>query len=177
MKNLVELHGGTVEARSPGLGGGSEFLVQLPLMPGRQQTLDKSDQHTAPDAVTAGHRLLVVDDNVDAAATLATLLRLQGHNVRIAYDGLTALEVAEKFAPALILLDLGMPGMDGYEVARRIRQMPRLDGARLVALTGWGQEDDRRRSAEAGFDRHLVKPLQPDVLASLLADWEPQTDT
>ncbi|HUD96677.1 MAG TPA: ATP-binding protein, partial [Woeseiaceae bacterium] len=172
VKNLVKLHGGTVEARSPGLGGGSEFLVQLPLMPGRQQPLDKSDQQAPPDAVTSGHRLLIVDDNVDAASTLATLLRLQGHNVRIAY-GSTALEVAEKFAPALILLDLGMPDMDGYEVARRIRQIPPLDGSRLVALTGWGQEEDRRRTAEAGFDRHLVKPIQPEVLESLLADLEP----
>lgn len=176
VKNLVELHGGTVEARSAGLGNGSEFLVHLPLMFWKQQISDNGDRCTVMDAVTSGHRLLVVDNNVDAASTLATLLHLQGYRVRTAYDGLTALKVAEEFAPALIFLDIGMPGMDGCEVARRLRQMSRLDGTRLVALTGWGQEDDRRRTREAGFDRHLVKPLQPEVLESLLADLEPETD-
>lgn len=176
VKNLVELHGGTVEARSAGLGNGSEFVVHLPLMSRTQQISDDGDRRTNSNAISSGRRLLVVDDNADAASTLATLLHLKGYHVRTACDGLTALEVAEEFAPALIFLDIGMPGMDGCEVARRLRQMPRLDGTRLVALTGWGQEEDRRRTTEAGFDRHLVKPLQPEVLESLLADLEPETD-
>ena len=171
VKNLVEMHSGAVEARSAGLGKGSEFVVRLPLLvreqPGRSENVQGERQQ---EAARSGHRLLVVDDNEDAAMALATLLRLQGHEVRVAHNGVSALEAVRAFRPALILLDIGMPGMDGYEVARRIRKMPGQQDILLAALTGWGQQEDRRRTAEAGFDRHLVKPLQPEMLEGLLAD-------
>jgi CheY-like chemotaxis protein len=111
----------------------------------------------------------VVDDNRDAADSLALLLRLQGHEVRVAHNGLAALEFAKSYRPEMVFLDIGMPGMDGYEVARRLRRQPGLESVRLAALTGWGQSEDRRRTAEAGFNHHLVKPLEPNALASLLS--------
>lgn len=171
VKNIVEMHGGQVEAYSDGPGKGSEFVLRLPLLssdaPDPEEIApDERQQESAPP----GHRLLVVDDNDDAARSLAMLLRLQGHDVQVANDGASALEVATALRPALIFLDLGMPGMDGYEVARRIRQTAGLQQTVLAALTGWGQQEDRRRTAEAGFDHHLVKPVEPKVLENLLAD-------
>lgn len=115
------------------------------------------------------HRVLVVDDNQDAALSLTMLLRLHGHEVQVAHDGLSALKLAETFHPAVIFLDIGMPGMDGYEVARRIRKNPEMKGTVLTALTGWGQLEDRRRTAEAGFDYHLVKPPEPQAVENILA--------
>jgi CheY-like chemotaxis protein len=112
--------------------------------------------------------VLVVDDNHDAADSLAVLLQMGGQDVRVAYDGPSALAVAGEFRPVLAFLDIGMPDMDGYELALRLRGRPDLGGIRLVALTGWGQEEDRRRSAAAGFDQHLVKPVEPDALAAVL---------
>ncbi|MEX2497132.1 MAG: PAS domain S-box protein [Woeseia sp.] len=171
VKKLVEMHGGTVEAHSKGLGEGSEFAVHLPLLVREQLAPGEEEKdERRPVAVSSGYRLLVVDDNEDAAATLATLLRLQGHQVRVAHDGVSALGAVKADRPALILLDLGMPGMDGYEVARRIREIPEVKNTLLAALTGWGQQEDRRRTTEAGFDYHLVKPLQPAVLEALMAD-------
>jgi PAS domain S-box-containing protein len=171
VKNLVEMHGGTVEARSSGLGGGSEFVVTLPLVVPVSTPANGSDRDgfRAPPA-TSGYRLLVVDDNRDAALSLAVLLRLQGHDVQVAHDGPTALQVAMRFQPDLMFLDLGMPRMDGYEVARRIRSTPELSRIKLAALTGWGQQEDRRRTAEAGFDHHLVKPPEPKLVEALLAE-------
>ena len=171
VKNLVELHEGRVEARSGGLGKGSEFTIRLPIL------AENLDEHTEPVnakdvAPSSGHRVLVVDDNEDAADSFSILLRLQGHEVRVAHDGATALAVADVYRPALIFLDIGMPGMHGYEVARRIRAMPSLKHTLLVALTGWGQLEDRRRSAEAGFHHHLVKPLEWKVVDQLLANLE-----
>jgi two-component system CheB/CheR fusion protein len=116
-----------------------------------------------------GRRVLVVDDNVDAAESLATLLAIDGHHVRVAYSGPEAVEVARVFAPDVVLLDLGLPGMDGCAVACALRADPTLRGACLIAVSGYGQEQDRRRSREAGFDHHLVKPVAPDVLRTLLA--------
>jgi CheY-like chemotaxis protein len=113
-------------------------------------------------------RLLLVDDNVDAAETLAHLLRLEGHDVQVANDGFTALEQAPSFHPRLVILDIGMPKMDGYELARRLRQLPGMDNLRLVALTGWGSEEDRHLAREAGFDRHFVKPVDPSDLRQVL---------
>ena len=172
VKNLIEMHDGEVEARSAGLGKGCEFVVRLPLMlQERQEPNDKAngEQPQEPPR-SSGYRLLVVDDNRDAADSLALLLRLQGHEVRVAHDGPAALEMVNGYRPALVFLDIGMPGMDGYEVARRLRQQPGLENVRLAALTGWGQQEDRRRTAEAGFDHHLVKPVEPKALEGLLAD-------
>ncbi|MEX2173416.1 MAG: PAS domain S-box protein [Pirellulaceae bacterium] len=171
VKNLVEMHAGTVEAKSAGLGHGCEFVIRLPLVvreppgPPAQQS-----GHQQSAISPSGHRLLVVDDNQDAAISLAMLLRLQGHEVRVAHDGPAALEVATSYRPNMVFLDLGMPGMDGYEVARRLRGSPGLEKTVLAALTGWGQQEDRRRTAAAGFDHHLVKPLEPKALESLLAE-------
>ncbi len=170
-KNLVEMHGGTVEARSDGLGQGSEFIVKLPLLvQAPPEPRPEDNGKLAVNPRSSGHRLLVVDDNKDAATTLAMLLRLYGHEVRVAHDGTSALELAKQHRPALIFLDIGMPGMDGYEVARRVRQQPGLENVILAALTGWGQEEDRRRTAEAGFNHHLVKPPEPKMLEGLLAE-------
>jgi CheY-like chemotaxis protein len=168
VKNLVSMHGGSVSAHSEGLGKGSEFVVRLPLV----ATPVKRTENIAPqpsEPATAGFRLLIVDDNEDAANSLAVLLRLQGHLAQVAHGGADAIRAAMDFRPDAILLDIGMPGMDGYEVARQIRQRPELAGVVIAALTGWGQEEDRRRTKAAGFDYHLVKPLDPRVLDDLLA--------
>jgi PAS domain S-box-containing protein len=170
VKNLVEMHGGTVEAKSAGLGKGCEFIIRLPLMVQESQQPNEKQNGEQKDTPPSGHRLLVVDDNKDAAVSLAMLLRLQGHEVRVAHDGPSALEISKSYQPGVIFLDIGMPGMDGYEVARRIRQHPGLEKVVLAALTGWGQEEDRRRTAEAGFDYHLVKPPEPKAVESLLAE-------
>jgi signal transduction histidine kinase/ActR/RegA family two-component response regulator len=171
VKNLIEMHGGSVEAKSAGLGKGSEFIVSLPLsnIERRIESGDNGDGLQL-EGFSSGHRLLVVDDNEDAANSLALLLRLKGHDVEVAHHGLAALQIADSYRPDMIFLDIGMPGMDGYEVARRLRQHPELKNVMLAALTGWGQQEDRRRSAEAGFDHHLVKPPEPKVVDSLLGD-------
>lgn len=169
VKNLVEMHGGSVAADSAGLGKGSEFTLRLPLVaPAETSAGARDDSKSAPQS--SGHRLLIVDDNHDAALSLAMVLRLQGHEVRVAHDGPTALDTATKFQPDVIFLDIGMPGMDGYEVARRVRKTAGIEKTVLAALTGWGQQEDRRRSAEAGFDHHLVKPPEPSLIEKLLAD-------
>ncbi len=171
VKNLVEMHNGTVEARSEGLGRGSEFVVRLPLSshPLDQDQGRGTGQQAHEPPSPSGYRLLVVDDNQDAANSLAMLLKLQGHEVRVAYSGVAALEMTKAYAPDVVFLDIGMPGMDGYEVARRLRQQPGLGKVVLAALTGWGQQEDRRRTAEAGFNHHLVKPPEPQVLEGVLA--------
>jgi signal transduction histidine kinase/ActR/RegA family two-component response regulator len=171
VKNLIEMHGGSVEARSAGLGEGSEFIVRLPLS-SVEHRIDSGDDVDGRqvDGSSSGHRLLVVDDNEDAANSLALLLKLKGHHVEVAHHGTTALKIAENYRPEMIFLDIGMPGMDGYEVARRLRQHPELKNVVLAALTGWGQQEDRRRSAEAGFDHHLVKPPELKLVDSLLSD-------
>ncbi|HLW64961.1 MAG TPA: PAS domain S-box protein, partial [Gemmataceae bacterium] len=171
VKNLVEMHHGTVEAHSAGLGQGSEFVVRLPLSttPVKAGGEDP-DSLARPAPAPSSSRLLIVDDNRDAAISLAMLLQLMGHEVRVAHSGMAALEMTRSFLPDLIFLDIGMPDMDGYEVARRVRHDPALRATLLAALTGWGQQEDRRRSAEAGFDYHLVKPPEPKALENLLAD-------
>ncbi len=170
VKKLVELHGGRIEASSTGLGQGSEFVVRLPAL-SDQRPCEKARASDNDDvAELPRRRVLVVDDNKDAADSLAMLLRLAGQDVRAAYDGPSALTQAKDFQPATVFLDIGMPGMDGYEVARRLRSEPELRGVVLVALTGWGQEEDRRRSKEAGFDQHMVKPVEPAALDQFLGD-------
>jgi PAS domain S-box-containing protein len=168
VKKLVELHGGSVVARSAGLGCGSEFIVRLPAIAAPGGPSEKSSHHAAASRPVS-RRVLVVDDNRDAADSLALLLRLAGQDARVAYDGPAALAQAKDSAPDVIFLDIGMPGMDGYEVARRLRQDPASKGLLLIALTGWGQDADRRRSLEAGFDHHLVKPVGAQALHDLLA--------
>ncbi|HTW38495.1 MAG TPA: response regulator [Steroidobacteraceae bacterium] len=168
VKRLVELHGGTVSAYSDGPGSGSCFTVRLNLLP----SLDEEAHPVAPTSASLEGppraRILVADDNYDAAQSLALMLGIDGHEVRTASDGLEALRVAEEFRPQLVLLDIGMPKLDGYETARRLRERPWSRATRLFALTGWGQEEDRERARQAGFDRHLVKPVDPDELTELL---------
>jgi PAS domain S-box-containing protein len=171
VKTLVEQHGGTITAHSAGPGMGSEFVVRLPALPATQHVPSLAPR-VAPARVRAGfarHRILIVDDNAAAADGLARLLALvYGQDVRVANDGLTALESAIEFQPEIVLLDLGMAVMDGYEVARLLRERPEGRRMRIVAVTGWGQEEDRRRSREMGFDLHLVKPVKSDTLEELL---------
>ncbi len=166
-RGLVELHGGSIEARSPGAGQGSEFIVRLPVaLNGRPDAAGDAQDAVAADSMLC---VLVVDDNRDAADSLAMMLELTGHQVHTAHDGEAALADAERFAPDVVLLDIGMPGMNGYEVAMRLRETPHGRRARIVALTGWGQEDDKRRAVEAGFDQHLTKPVDPASLNAVLA--------
>jgi two-component system CheB/CheR fusion protein len=170
-KRLVDLHGGTVEAHSDGPGTGSDFVIRLPVTRNAEAGA-RNDDGTAVrvsrSPPPASKRVLVADDNTDAADSLAQLLREQGHEVAVAYDGLAALHRAETFLPEVAVLDLGMPGLTGHEVAHRLRERTDLGQMRLVALTGWGQESDRRRSIAAGFDLHLVKPLDPADLPLVL---------
>jgi PAS domain S-box-containing protein len=170
VKNLTQLHGGTVEAHSGGLGKGAEFSVRLPLIVDTRADVHENAEEHGHEIPSSGHRVLVVDDNRDAAVSLATLLRLKGHEVRVAHDGPSAVTMASAFRPRMVFLDIGMPDMDGYEVARRMRQQAGSEPLVLAALTGWGQEEDRRRTMAAGFDHHLVKPPEPLVIESLLDD-------
>jgi CheY-like chemotaxis protein len=172
VRTLVEMHGGSISAHSDGPGHGSEFVVRLPVLsptPGAEAPLP--DRRGEPAGEAPRRRILVVDDNVDAARSLARLLtRLYGQEVRVAHDGPEALAVAEDFGPEVVLLDIGLPGMDGNEVARRLRRKPEFERTLIVALTGWGQEADVARSREAGFDHHLVKPANPDTILGLLTN-------
>jgi PAS domain S-box-containing protein len=171
VQGLVELHGGSVQAYSAGPGAGSEFVIRLPLLARKEAPSGQPSPGSQwPDGQLEPRRVLVVDDNVDAADSLATLLRLKGQDVLVAYDGLSALAKAEAEPPAIAFVDLGMPRMDGYELARAFRANPALQGVVLVALTGWGQPEDRRRTKEAGFDFHLVKPIESETLHRLLKE-------
>jgi PAS domain S-box-containing protein len=171
VRRLVELHGGAVLASSAGPGKGSEFEVRLPIMV--RHVVAKSGAEPAEEPVVARpmdrHRVLVVEDNIYAAKSFATLLRLDGHEVQIAHDGPMALQMATTFQPDVILLDIGLPGIDGYEVANRLRGQDEFRETRIIAMTGYGQPEDRRRSKESGIDYHLVKPVKIDVVRSLLA--------
>lgn len=166
VKEFVELHCGSIEARSLGLGQGSEFLVRLPLAVG-----DVAEPAVAAENPRVPRcRVLVVDDNRDAAASLAMILKMMGHEVRTANDGVTAVAEAAEYRPRLVLMDLGMPKVDGYEAARRMRAQPWGAELFLVALTGWGSEEDRQRTKDGGFDSHLVKPVDLDDLKRLIAE-------
>ncbi|HVS63792.1 MAG TPA: ATP-binding protein [Thermoanaerobaculia bacterium] len=168
VRQLVEMHGGTVEASSEGLGRGSEFVVRLPLS-GEQREAPRRESGEAGTNGTASRRILVVDDNPDTAGSLAELLRITGHDADVAYDGLEAVVAAERIRPDVILLDLGLPKLNGIDAARRIRERAWAGKVLLVALTGWGSDEDRRKTREAGFDHHLVKPLDYDVLIRVIA--------
>ena len=167
VKRLVELHGGSVEAQSAGIGHGSTFVVRLPASLDIAQVVQPGPNETQTNSAT--HRILVVDDNKDSADSLALLLELTGHEVFTAHDGYSALDAAEQHRPDVVLLDIGLPALNGYDVCRRIREQPWGHTMVLIALTGWGQDEDRRRSQEAGFDGHLVKPVDHTRLLALLA--------
>jgi CheY-like chemotaxis protein/anti-sigma regulatory factor (Ser/Thr protein kinase) len=166
VKRIVELHDGTVVAKSAGLGKGSEFTVRLPL----SKSVESTERATggAERKAKSGRCILVVDDNVDAAVSVERLLKSWGHEVHTAFNGPAAINLAKSVHPQIVILDIGMPGMSGYEVAIKLRSEPSLQGMVLLALTGYGQADDRRRSLEAGFDHHLTKPPDPAALAKLL---------
>ncbi|HZX81260.1 MAG TPA: ATP-binding protein, partial [Lysobacter sp.] len=166
-RRLAEMHGGSIVAESEGLGRGSTFTVRLPL------SCDAEDAGAAPRTSTRPsrrRRVLVVDDNQDAATTLAMMLELEGHATCVAFSAQDALARADGFRPDIAFLDIGMPGMNGYELARALRDLPALAGIRLVAVSGWGGEEDKRRSAEAGFDRHLTKPVSIEAVQKAVAE-------
>jgi PAS domain S-box-containing protein len=166
-RTLVELHGGTLTVSSAGVGSGATFTVALPTIPLTDQAQEDRERK-APVARNLGRRVLVVDDSMDAADTIAALLTVAGCVTRTSYSGAEALAEIVRFRPEIVLLDIGMPGVDGYEVCRRIRSLADGKSLFIVAITGWGQEDDRRKTSEAGFDAHLVKPVAPDALLHLV---------
>ncbi|TMQ54526.1 MAG: response regulator [Candidatus Eisenbacteria bacterium] len=165
---MVEMHGGTVAAHSAGLGHGTELVISLPVM---VETPEAQPRITVREPAPAtSHRILVVDDNWDSATSLAMLLKLAGNETHTAYDGLEAVEAATTFRPDVVLLDLGLPKLSGYEVARKIREQPWGKEMVLVAVTGWGQDEDRQKSKAAGFDGHVLKPVEQAALTRLLAE-------
>jgi CheY-like chemotaxis protein/anti-sigma regulatory factor (Ser/Thr protein kinase) len=170
VKRLAQLHGGSVEASSDGAGRGSRFVVRIPVAGSAAVTAGAPRAGIGADGtrVATRRRVLVVDDNADAAASQAAMLRLMGHEVESAPDGFSALETAAAFRPDLVLLDIGMPKLNGYDVCRRMRREPWGAGVLIVAVTGWGQDADKRRAREAGFDLHLTKPMDPAAVAVLL---------
>jgi CheY-like chemotaxis protein len=167
-KQLVEMHGGRIEAKSEGLGKGSEFVVRLPIVVERTYAR-KSSGDVEEAAPTSKFRVLVVDDNRDTASSLAMLLKMMGNEIRTAYDGEEAVAAADEFRPHVVLCDIGMPKLNGYEACRQMRERAWDKNMILIAITGWGQEEDRRKTKEAGFDHHLVKPVDPHTLMKLLA--------
>ena len=169
VKRLVEMHGGSVVAHSDGPGSGSAFVVRLPVETAASAASDQPKPVVHRDThATTTRRILIVDDNRDSTEMLGAMFSLAGHYTEMAHDGDEALAKSEEHRPDLILLDIGLPGMSGYDVCRAIRQRPWGRGVVIVALTGWGQEEDRRRSKEAGFDAHLVKPVPRETLLKLL---------
>lgn len=171
VRRLVELHGGTVSAVSAGAGTGSEFTVILPVLAQAPAAVADVEPIAVKEELPR-YAILVVDDNKDGADSLALFLRLMGHHVAVAYDGMAAVSVAVFHQPEMILLDIGLPGISGYEVAKRLREQDPTGGTILVAMTGYGQEEDKKRSREAGFDFHLVKPVAPTVFKQMLASPE-----
>jgi PAS domain S-box-containing protein len=170
VKRIVQMHGGTIDAHSAGVGKGSEFRVRIPAL---HETTGPVVDMIEPQAHATALRILVVDDNRDSADSLAMMLRVLGNDTRTAYDGEEAVAAAAEYCPDVILLDLGMPKLNGYEACRRIREQPFGKDVIVIAQTGWGQDEDRQRSKAAGFDHHMVKPLDPIAVTTLLADLEP----
>lgn len=164
-RGLVELHGGRLDAHSEGAGRGSTFTLTLPIVHAAPDAADADAPARAPASV----RVLVVDDNVDAAQTLATMLELQGMDSRAAYGGREGLVVAEQWRPEVVVVDIGMPDMNGHEFVRRLRGQPWGEAILAIACTGWGQNEDRERARAAGFDHHLVKPIEPEAIAKIVA--------
>jgi CheY-like chemotaxis protein len=168
-KRLIEMHGGRISARSKGRHQGSEFVIHLPLATHQLPTASEN-LPSQRDMQPSCSRILIVDDNRDAASSLAMLLRMLGNDVQTANDGPTGLEMLESFRPAVVLTDLGMPGMSGFELARQARELPHGKDTVFIALTGWGQEEDRQRTQQAGFDHHLLKPVNLGALKVLLTE-------
>ena len=168
VRHLIDMHGGKVLARSEGLGKGSEFIVRLPMLQPARKAADRPKPSEKSAAIAGSRRVLVVDDNVDAAEMLAALLNLYGHQVCTAHDGPDALRMAREHLPDVILLDIGLPGLNGYQVASQLRTEPEFAETLLIAVTGFGQAQDQERSRQAGFDIHLVKPVQPQVIRDVL---------
>jgi CheY-like chemotaxis protein len=167
VKGLTELHGGQVQARSEGKGRGAEFRVRLPLAPEPAALAEMPDTIVA---VPRSKRVLIIEDNRDAADTLRLLLVLLGHDVRVAYTGPDGVQAAAEWLPNIIVSDIGLPGLDGYGVARQLRSNPATAGVKLIAVTGYGGDDDRQRARESGFDYVITKPAQPAVLMELLSN-------
>jgi two-component system, chemotaxis family, CheB/CheR fusion protein len=168
VRALVQMHGGTVEAHSDGLGHGSEFVVRLPVLTPTPQPAQAGAAHHGAADRASGQRILIVDDNVDSAESMALLLQLNGHEVMFVQDGSAALALSSTFHPKVILLDIGLPGLDGYSVAQKLRKQPETRDVMLIALTGYGQPEDRERSKAAGFDYHLVKPVDHNAIENLI---------
>jgi CheY-like chemotaxis protein/nitrogen-specific signal transduction histidine kinase len=169
VRSLVEMHGGRVEAHSAGPRQGSEFVVRLPRLKRGTQKIEAAAVHADPvPTPKTCRRILIVDDNVDSAECLALLLKLGGHQIQTAHDGPAALDIAQMFHPQVVLLDIGLPELDGYEVARRLREWPEMQNAVLIALTGYGRAEDHRLSEQAGFDHHLTKPVDPYTVETLI---------
>jgi CheY-like chemotaxis protein len=168
---LIEAHGGRVDVRSDGLGAGSEFVVRLPLINARDERPSENAQ-PSPD-IAVPRRILVVDDNPDTTDSVKLLLEIHRHEVRIAHDGVAAIEVAKQFSPDVVLLDLGLPQMNGYETVKHLRTIPQTRDAIIIAFSGYGQEEDKRRSMEAGFNEHLVKPAAPEKILQAVQQKSP----
>jgi CheY-like chemotaxis protein/two-component sensor histidine kinase len=164
VRNLVELHGGTVHAKSEGPGRGSKFVVRLPLVQGAEEDAAKM----RPGSASSPRRVLIVEDNVDAAESLAAWLRLRGHTVRTAHDGVAGMNATREFRPDVAVLDIGLPGADGYLVAKQLRQSPETEDILLIAVSGYSSSDVRRRAAEAGFNYYFIKPADPERLAAMI---------
>jgi CheY-like chemotaxis protein len=165
VKGLVELHGGDIQAASEGLGRGAEFTIRLPLQP---EPAAVTQMPVAPQRARQRLRILVVEDNRDSAESLRMLLELYGYEVAVAYSGPEGVQAAEQWQPDVVLCDIGLPGLDGYGVVSKLRRNPATARAHFIAVTGYGAEDDCRRSQEAGFDQHMVKPVDPEALQRLL---------
>jgi PAS domain S-box-containing protein len=174
VKRLVRMHGGSIEARSPGEGQGSEFVVRLPILIGTLKAVTPGP--TAAQEPPQTRRILVVDDNRDSAESLAMVLTIMGNETHMAHDGVAAVEAIEKHRPEVVLLDIGLPKLSGHDVCRRVREQSWGKDIVIIALTGWGQEEDRRKSREAGFDGHLVKPVDHAALLELLSSLVPAPD-
>jgi len=166
-KGVIELHGGTIEAHSAGTERGSEFIIRLPL---RREQARQAQPSARPGPERAlRRRVLIADDNRDAAESLAMLLQMEGHEVTVVHDGREAITAFDKMRPDAALLDIGMPGLNGYEIARSIRRAPHGRDVTLIAVTGWGQENDKAQASEAGFNHHFTKPVEPEAITALLS--------
>jgi CheY-like chemotaxis protein len=167
-RHLIELHRGSIEARSAGIGRGSTFTVRLPRASSAPAAVAAAERDAPGTVSPSTRRVLIADDNVDFATSLESILKGLGHDVRVTHDGVAALDIAAEFVPQIAFLDIGLPGRNGYDLARAIHALQQTAACQLVAVTGWGQDDDRRRSREAGFEIHLVNPVEPQQIIDIV---------